>query len=182
MQVQTVLFVNLFAERMQRSNQHSDNAIEPVSATQVIEPGSVRSWSLRVIALLLVIQAAGLVGIGVSEYPWAAELTVLRDDALRPHLISTFFVNAIFLILAILAVLAALGVLRLLHSAWVLAMAVQAMLLFVCMFLYIQEKPVVVYPIMLLCIILVLYLNSRDVRVAFRIRSSFRTVETVDEY
>lgn len=181
MQVEIVLCVKLFAERMHPFNQHSENAIEAMPATQVSQPRSVRSWSLRVIVLLLVIQAAGLVGISVSEYPWTAELPVLRDDALRVQLINTFFVSVTFLILAILAVLAALGVLRLLHSAWVLAMAVQAMLLFVCMFLYIQEKPVVVYPIMLLCIILVLYLNSRDVRVAFRIRSS-RTVETVDEY
>jgi hypothetical protein len=55
-------------------------------------------------------------------------------------------------------------------------MIVQALTLLACLLLYTEweailyREPVFIYPVMLYCIVMTLYLNSSDVRAAFHVK------------
>lgn len=63
-------------------------------------------------------------------------------------------------------------------------MIVQALTLLACLLLYaewedlVPEEPIFIYPIMLYCIVMVLYLNSSDIRAAFHVRRRREPRET----
>lgn len=138
------------------------------------------------IALLLILQAAGLVGINLynikvnlARHPEIEkELSALETEAdyfdFSPEAqeVVEAFIAAILLILpAIPALIAAIGFLFLLRFGWLLAMLTQTVLLLICLMLYLEWQPVIIYPIMLYCVLMVLYLNLQDVRLAFAVRS-----------
>ncbi len=155
--------------------------VDDKAPTLVVEPGITRSWSLRVIVLLLIVQAIGFVSISLSKSTQINWQYVLRSDSLPAQALDAVVISGMFIPLAILALLAAFGVLWVFRIGWLLAMIVQAVILLVCLTLYFQQKPSFVYPIMLSCIILVLYLNSLDVRLAFQVRPPSRPSEAEDE-
>ena len=68
---------------------------------------------------------------------------------------------------AVLAALAAFGFLFLSRRGWILAALSQGASLAICLWLYSGSAPLYVYPVMVYCILMVLYLNSHDVRVVF---------------
>ncbi|MDP9456978.1 MAG: hypothetical protein CYG60_24590 [Actinobacteria bacterium] len=120
---------------------------------------------IRVIGLLLVVQAVGLAGIVVYE--------LLRVDWRRLGLESPSgraIEAASSLLLAppaVLALLASLGFLFLSRRGWLLAAISEGWSLGVCLWLYSGPEPIYVYPVMVYCILMILYLNSHDVRVVF---------------
>ena len=149
-----------------------------------------RSWPVRVNALLLVFQAAGLGSIGAYNV-WWVDWQQVQDDLLTSfeetgsiEAAEQAIVVALILALpAILAVLAALGFFLLLRVGWLLAMFVQALTLLACLLLYVEweevlyQEPIFIYPVMLYSIMMVLYLNSSDVRAVFHV---WRRTETRD--
>jgi len=156
----------------------------------VAKIAKTRSWPVRVNSLLLVLQAVGLGGIGAYNV-WWVDWQQVQDDVLA-SLEETGSIEAaeqaivIALILglpAILAVLAALGFFLLLRVGWLLAMFVQALTLLACLLLYVEweevlyQEPLFIYPVMLYSSVMVLYLNSSDVRAAFHV---WRRTETRD--
>jgi hypothetical protein len=163
----------------------------------VTKPAKARSWPVRANGLLLILQAAGLAGIGfynVSQIDWQQvqyDLSLLPETAQLPETVDLpetielpemveAAEQAIVAILllgppAILAVLAALGILFMFRVGWLLAMIAQGLTLLACLLLYTTWEPTFVYPAMLYCVVMVLYLNSSDVRAAFHIR---RRIET----
>jgi hypothetical protein len=146
--------------------------------------GTTRSWPVRANGLLLVLQAAGLGGIGaynVYRVDWQeVQQQVEFEATLSPDLTETveqaIVIALILEPLAILAVLAALGFFLLFRVGWLLAMIVQAVTLLACLLLYTEwesilyREPVFIYPVMLYCIVMALYLNSSDVRAAFQVK------------
>ena len=146
--------------------------------------GTTRSWPVRANGLLLVLQAAGLGGIGaydVYRVDWQEVQQQVEFEAmLSPDLTETVeqaIVIALILgPLAVLAILAALGFFLLFRTGWLLAMIVQAVTLLACLLLYtewesiLHREPVFIYPVMLYCIVMTLYLNSSDVRAAFQVK------------
>jgi len=141
---------------------------------------------------LLVLEAAGLGGISaynVYQVDWqqvqqqaetAASLSAELVEEIRQA-------AAIVLLLgptAVLALLAAFGFLFMLRVGWLLAMVVQALTLLTCLLLYAEweeflpEEPMIIYPVMLYCIVMVLYLNSSDIRAAFHVRRRREPRET----
>jgi len=151
-----------------------------------------RSWPVRANGLLLVLEAAGLGGISaynVYQVDWqqvqqqaetAASLSAELIEEIRRA-------AAIVLLLgppAVLALLAAFGFLFMLRVGWLTAMIVQALTLLACLLLYaewedlVPEEPNFIYPVMLYCIVMVLYLNSSDVRAAFHVRRRREPRET----
>ena len=142
-----------------------------------------RSWPVRANGLLLVLQAAGLGGIG-AYYVYQVDWRQVQQQAetgpvLSPEITETIEHVAIVVLTlgfpAVLALLAAVGFLFLLRAGWLLAMTVQALSLLACLLIYSEWepvsgwKPIFIYPVMLYCIFMVLYLNSSDVRAALHI-------------
>jgi hypothetical protein len=146
--------------------------------------GTTRSWPVRANGLLLVLQAAGLAGIGaydIYQVDWQEIQQQIEFEAtLSPELTEAaeqaIVVALILGLPAILAILAALGFFLLFRVGWLLAMIVQALTLLACLLLYgewetvLYQEPVFIYPVMLYCILMVLYLNSSDVRAAFQVK------------
>ena len=146
--------------------------------------GTTRSWPVRANGLLLVLQAAGLAGIGaydIYQVDWQEIQQQIEFEATLSPELSEAAEQAIVVALilglpAILALLAALGFFFLFRVGWLLAMIVQALALLACLLLYgewetvLYQEPVFIYPVMLYCILMVLYLNSSDVRAAFQVK------------
>jgi hypothetical protein len=150
-------------------------------------PGKTRSWPIRIIALLLLLQAVGLAGGNVYNISaqvgeqqnldaWAdsfdAEVSAAEEIGdLSPETLAVVkaFVSGVLLIpLAVPALLAAIGFLFLLRFGWTLAMITQVVALLFCLILYLDFfKPFIIYPVMVYCVLMVLYLNVHDVRLAF---------------
>ena len=84
--------------------------------------------------------------------------------------VSSIVMGVVFVSLSVLAILAAIGFLRLRRAAWTVALLVQGSALLIALILYFREKPWYAYILMLCGIFIVLYLNTYDVRMAFRRR------------
>ncbi len=139
-----------------------------------------RTWPVRAIAILLLLQAAGLVYIGydlLADYDWHL-LTEVTIETNRPPTaaelgISTEQIEAVettvtFSPLALPAILAAVGFLFILRLGWVLAMMTQGLILWACLSRYFSQPQFFIYPLMLSCILMVLYLNTFHVRAVFQ--------------
>jgi hypothetical protein len=157
--------------------------------------GKPRSWPIRIIALLLLLQAVGLVGLGVyyisTQPDLERNLNLLEAtpeqgfDKLSPEVEAVLeaVISGIFLVpLAIPALVAAIGFLFLFRFGWILAMITQTVALLVCLMLYLDFKPVIVYPIMVYCTLMVLYLNVAEVRLAFFVGRAERKHGRGDDY
>lgn len=142
-----------------------------------------RAWPIRVIALLLLLQALGLVGLNLynidRQLKAQSGLSLNFDDVdtleeynnLLPQQrrLADAVITGIFLMpLAVVALAAAISFFFLFQFGWVLAMITQTVVLLVCLMLYIELKPGIVYPVMAYSILMVLYLNIHEVRLAFR--------------
>lgn len=152
-----------------------------------------RSWPVRANGLLLILQAAGLGGIGaynIYQVDWQQLLQQAENGETPPLEVTEAVEHVVVVIVtfgppAILAILAALGFLFLFRVGWLLAMLVQALTLLACLLIYSNWTPVsgwnpmFIYPVMLYCIVMVLYLNSSDVRKAFQMRRRTETRRAV---
>jgi hypothetical protein len=121
---------------------------------------------VRVIGVLLILEVIGLVLLGGYEFlqvDWRGiDLRTLRSQALEAA------VFALFVPSAVLTLLSALSFLFLYRRGWLLAAIAQGLSLAVCLWLYSWFQPGYVYPIMAYCVLMILYLNSQDVRMVFR--------------
>lgn len=160
-----------------------------------MKPDKTSSRPIRAVGLLLILQAIGLVGLiayGLLQVDWqqvrsdsqqqGLELEIQLDssqqqqegeeesglEAARAIVAAILFLPSI-----VLAILGALGFLIFSRRGWLLASLAQTLSLGACMELYydsVWEKPGFVYPVMLYCILMILYLNSSAVRVVFHSR------------
>ena len=150
------------------------------------------SRPIRAVGLLMLLQAIGLVGLsayGLLQIDWQQvgfdwqqqEGLVLEihpgssQEEEESELEAARAVGAAILFLPsiVLAILGALGFLLFSRRGWLLASLAQTLSLGACMELYydsVWEKPGFVYPVMLYCILMILYLNSSAVRVVFHSR------------
>ena len=134
-----------------------------------------RSRTVTVFAWLLLFQALGLsilsaVNFASINFEWQITHQDFYMD-LPSGLRGWAFAS-----LSILALFTALRFFRLSKSAWVHAMLIQGLNLSLAIGLYVQQKPFYVYPLMLYCIFMVLYLNYSDVL------NTFRSEEAVKEW
>jgi hypothetical protein len=155
-----------------------------------VQPDKTSSRPIRAVGLLLILQAIGLVGLiayGLLQVDWQQ----VRSDSQQQGLVleiqpgssqqegeeeseleaARAIVAAIlFLPSIILAILGALGFLLFSRRGWLLASLAQTLNLWACLQLYYEWNPGFIYPVMLFCIFLILYLNSYNVRVVFHSR------------
>jgi hypothetical protein len=120
---------------------------------------------VRVIGLLLILQVIGLAGLGAYEF------VQVDWQRVRPETPSQQAIEVVALALfvppAVMTLLSALSFLVLRRRGWLLAAIAQGLNLGICLWLYTRFQPVYVYPIMAYCVLMILYLNSHDVRVVF---------------
>jgi hypothetical membrane protein len=145
------------------------------------KPASTSYRPIKVIGLLLILQMIGLAGIGVYEstkVDWdqlvyeqhGSEVTIQTESEQVAEAV-VFIV--FFLPPAVLMFVAGLSLLLLKRRGWLLAAIAQALTLGICLSIYTipeLETQGYIYPIMLYCILMVLYLNSQEVRVVFHSR------------
>jgi hypothetical protein len=154
------------------------------------EPDKTSSRPIRAVGLLLILQAIVLVGFiayGLLQVDWQQ----LRTDSQQGLVVEiqpdssqqlegsvleaarAIGVAILFSPSVVLAILGALGFLLFSHRGWLLASLAQTLSLGACLELYYEsfwEKPGFIYPVMLYCILMILYLNSSEVRVVFHSR------------
>jgi hypothetical protein len=130
-----------------------------------------RRWTMRVIALLLAGQATILViiiWVTVASLNWAQEL---RYVMLSITVLDTVLLGGLLLPMAIFDLFTAFGLWFGQRSAWLRAMMAQGILLIFCLSSYVANRGErFSYLLMLTCIVLVLYLNTYDVRLSFNSR------------
>jgi len=141
------------------------------------QPQLTRSWPVRVAGLLLLLEAAGLVAINtanLSRLDWdflrlqaAIALNNVPDATVAAVSTALFFLPS-----AVLATLAAIGLFFIWRTGWLLAMLTQGLTLLACLVLYFQQEPGIIYPIMLYSVLMVLNLNSFEVRATVHDRTN----------
>jgi hypothetical protein len=138
----------------------------------MVERDRTRRRPVRAISLLLFLQALGLgaiAGYGLIGVDWAG----LRFDAGGAQEMAAERAVIVTLMLAlpvVFALLGAVGSLFALKWGWLLAELAQGLCLGGCLLLYSEWSPYFIYPVMAYSVLMVLYLNSRDVRVLFHAR------------
>ena len=122
---------------------------------------------VRLVGVLLVLEAVALASL-------AAYHVYLRAGGPRAEIVAelrrsldTLAAGGAFVAAAILAAVAAVGFLFMRRRGWLPAALAQTLGLGTCVALYAELEPVFVYPAMVYCIVMVLYLNSHDVRAVF---------------
>jgi hypothetical protein len=143
--------------------------VEKTSSERVVEPDRTSYRPVRVIGLLLILEVIGLVGLGAYEFlqvDW--QRVRFEGEPSRQVIEAAAFV--LFAPPAVLTLLSALSFLLLRRRGWLLAAIAQGLSVAVCLWLYSMFQPVYVYPIMAYCVLMILYLNSHDVRMVFHPR------------
>jgi hypothetical protein len=131
-----------------------------------VEPAEISYRPIRVIGGLLVLEVIGLAVLSAYEFT-QVDWRSVRLDATPPQQVIEVLAFALFLPSAVLTLLSALSFLLLRRKGWLLAAIGQGLSVAVCFWLYSTLQPWYVYPIMAYCVLMVLYLNSRDVRMTF---------------
>ena len=132
-------------------------------------PHNISYRPIRVVGLLLILQVIGLVGLAAYEVVQVDWQRVQAEAAPPPQVLEVL-AFALFVPSAVMTLLSALSFLLLRRKGWLLAAIGQGLGLAVCLWLYSQFQPWYVYPIMAYCTIMILYLNSQDVRTMFHPR------------
>ena len=145
------------------------------------EPATMSYRPVKVVGLLLILQMIGLVGMGTYEFTrieWdqlvfeqqGSEVTVETDSE---QVAQAVIFIVFFFPPAVLMFIAGLSLLLLKRRGWLLAAIAQGLSLGICLFIYTNpeiETQGYIFPIMIYCILMILYLNSQDVRVLFHSR------------
>ena len=130
-----------------------------------VEPDKASYRTVKVIGVLLILEVIGLLAIGGFEFSqvhWRGlELESQQHDAVE---VAVF---ALFVPSGVLTLMSAFSFLVMRRRGWLLAAIAQGLSLAVSLWLYSWFQPTYVYPIMAYCILMILYLNSNDVRVVF---------------
>jgi hypothetical protein len=142
--------------------------VERKSSERVVEPDRTSYRPVRVIGLLLILEVVGVVGLGAYEFLQVDWRRIDADEPSRQAIEAGVFV--LFAPPAVLTLLSALSFLLLRRRGWLLAAIAQGCSVAVCLWLYSQFQPGYVYPIMAYCVLMILYLNSNDVRVVFHLK------------
>jgi hypothetical protein len=134
-------------------------------AEDPLEPDKAAYRTVKMIGVLLILEVIGLVVIGAFEFSqlrWRG----LELESQR-HETTEVAVYALFVPSGILTLMSALSFLFMRRKGWLLAAMAQGLSLAVSLWLYSWFQPTYVYPIMAYCVLMILYLNSNDVRIVF---------------
>ncbi|HKH75358.1 MAG TPA: hypothetical protein VKA51_00200 [Rubrobacteraceae bacterium] len=122
---------------------------------------------VRLVGVLLVFEAVGLASLAAYHVYLRAGWPRMELVAELRRSFETLAAGGAFVAAAILAAVGAMGFLFMRRRGWLPAALAQTLGLGTCVALYADLEPAFVYPVMGYCIVMVLYLNSRDVRTVF---------------
>jgi hypothetical protein len=131
-------------------------------------PAELSYRPIRAVGLLLILQVICLVGLGAYEFVQVDWQRVRLE--VPPQQVIEVLALVLFAPSAVLTLLSSLSFLLLRRKGWILAAIGQGLSLAVCLWLYSQLQLWYVYPIMAYCALMILYLNSHDVRTMFHPR------------
>ncbi len=159
----------------------------------VSKPAQPRSRLVVMMGWLLFFQAVSLVAFGIYHFLilqfgpelltlwWSQRiygpnrllalyglLTELFTTASSQHVLSTLVESLLLFLLAILALFASFGFFFRRKFAWILAMSVQGSMLTLALIIYLIQKPLHTYFLMIYGIIMVIYLQHADIYQSFR--------------
>jgi hypothetical protein len=144
---------------------------EPLPIETMRVEVQARRWTMRVIALLLAGQAAILVAIiwvTMATFNWELPFEVMMRSI---RVVDSLLLGGLLLPMATFDIITAMGLWLGQRTAWLRAMMAQGILLIFCLSSYVADRDEqFIYLLMLTCIILVLYLNTYDVRLTFNSR------------
>ncbi|MDQ5827355.1 MAG: hypothetical protein M3441_24625 [Chloroflexota bacterium] len=143
--------------------------MERTNPEGVMEPGKTSYRPVRVIGLLLILEVIGLVGLGAFEFLQVDWQRVRFEEEPSQQVVEVL-AFVLFAPPAVLTLLSALSFLLLRRRGWLLAAIAQGLSVAVSLWLYSMFQPIYVYPIMTYCVLMILYLNSQDVRVVFHLK------------
>ena len=136
--------------------------------------------TVLIVGLLFVLQGVLLLAIGFSP----ELVATLRSNApanlaeILDRLPATghdgIWLSRAWALLGLLALIVAMGIFLLQPVAWMMGMAEEGICLLMTLIRYFADRPRHIYPIMALCILIVLYLNYSEVTDAFRSYRSTR--------
>jgi hypothetical protein len=130
-----------------------------------MEPNNAAYRTVKVIGVLLILEVIGLIVIGIFEFSQVHWRGLELES--QQHEAAEVGVYALFVPSGILTLMSGLSFLVMRRRGWLLAAIAQGLSLAVSLWLYSWYQPGYVYPIMAYCILMILYLNSHDVRVMF---------------
>jgi hypothetical protein len=144
-------------------------------------------WPLRAISLLLFLQMVGLCMITayfMKQIDWKQELA---DLMLSVVALDVIVWTAVVAPLVVLLLITAIGFFFRRSFAWHFAMTLQGVMLLGSLTIYFftnshLRNSHLLYLSMLYCIVMVLYLNTSDVRMAFHVRHVKIDVDEDDEF
>ena len=131
------------------------------------EPASISRRPVRAIALLLMLEAAGIAAYGAYEFSRVDWRSVVAAREVPSEEVIEVLVLVLFAPAVVLTLLASLGFLLLRRRGWLLAAISQGAVVATGLWLYAEYEPVYVYPIMAYAVLMILYLNVHDVRAVF---------------
>lgn len=145
------------------------------------------TWPLRVISLLLFLQMMGLLvitGYFLEQIDWEQELV---DPMLSIAALDVIVWTAVVAPLGLLLLITTIGFFFRRSFAWHSAMTLQGVMLLGCLTIYFftdshLRHSHLLYFSMLYCILMVLYLNTSDVRMAFHVRQIKIDIDEDDEF
>ncbi len=130
-----------------------------------MEPDKAAYRTVKLIGVLLILEVVLLVLIGAREFSqiyWRG-----LELGSRQYEAAEVAVYALFVPSGILTLMSAMSFLFMRRKGWLLAAIAQGLSLAVSLWLYSWFQPGYVYPIMAYCVLMILYLNSNDVRLVF---------------
>lgn len=136
----------------------------------MVDPDKTSDRPVRAIGVLLILEVIVIVALGGYEFFQLDWRAIDLDDPSQREIEAAVF--ALLVPSAILTLMSAMSFLFLRRRGWLMAAIAQGLSLAVCLWLYTLFQPDYVYPIMAFCILMILYLNSHDVRVVFHPRRS----------
>jgi uncharacterized membrane protein YqhA len=130
-----------------------------------MEPDKASYRTVKVIGVLLILEVVVLVVIGGFEFSQVHWRGLELES--QQHQAAEVAVYALFVPSGVLTLMSALSFLFMRRRGWLLAAIAQGLSLAVSLWLYTWFRPGYVYPIMAYCVLMILYLNSYEVRVIF---------------
>jgi hypothetical protein len=136
------------------------------SSKAVTRPGLVTA-----VGWLLILQASGFFIFGLLHLLTLSPAWLrLPTSQFNLGLLGHFSLGVMFIPLGLLGLTAAIGMFYLRRSAWLIALLVQGLSLFMALIIYLEERSPYSYLVMGTSSFLVIYLHYSDIQMIFRSR------------